>query len=122
MPSIFYEDGSGSIKCVLKEATFTQLSGLGAGHFLLLQTNLRTTSFSIKSTCNTEIQVFLVNNDPLVSNHTKQAWLKLANGDSFSSESFLPPQFYIPAGTQIWLKPVGADHASGKISLMYFGG
>ena len=118
MPSIFNED-EGRLVCIPLEVTFTQLSGLGAAYVMVLSCPVRVTNLSFKSTLSTEVQVFLENHKD--STAYKNPWIKLASNDTFELQSNMPPATYLPSGTKIWLKPVGADPASGKVSIYYWG-
>lgn len=120
MASVFYEN-SGLLKCPALDATFGELSGLGAGYFTLLCAPFKLTSLSWKSTASTDIGVYLVA-PGAVNITTPQLWFTLSNGDTLTSESLLAPQLHIPPKTKILLKPIGADPASGKVTLIYFGG
>jgi hypothetical protein len=120
MPSIFFEDPSGKLKCPPLEVGFAAVSGLGVGYYTMLIAPLRITTLAFKSTLSTEIQVFLVN--PEDDTSAIQPWIKLSNGDTFSTESLLPPQMYLPPRTKLLLKPTGADPISGKLTLVYWGG
>lgn len=118
MPSIF-ESQSNLIQCPFLEVAAAAINAAPGGYYCILACNVRVTDLSFKSTLDNDVQIYLVN--PKDQTQTKQPWLKLSNFDVFYSSSQMPPQWYIPAGTLVYVKAVGAAPTTGVLRIVYFG-